>query len=402
MQLGWIDFSKTERSKVLSVLDLLQKKGTLDELGIAPVRDGFANRFFPGTSTIQTRAKYFLIIPYAFKELERSGETNLSVLTKALSALEKSCGESFLVQNYKEQRVIGSVALKNGGWVKRPPSDVYWAGLKRYGIFLYKDLSIKECLRYIAQFNAEKGNTVKLGNRNDNAEEHECDDRDAGGSRKIQFWNIPTYNKDWQLELSMSLTSDEAKFLKSRIIENCKGSMIEFILSNNMTEVLECKSFDDLELIIHRFPDYMQKDYYLALDFSHFMYVLRTLYNVIISDGQNTEANNELERLRDDFAEYATVDLNAIIESLGIGTNKMLVNFLYQTQSYMSNSDIEGLTKCIREREIFLKGESRAKTNHAGEFPLDVWFGGRYLDYRFYNAQIIIRDIFEGEVSQYA
>ena len=29
VQLGWIDFSKTERSKILSVLDLLQEKGTL-------------------------------------------------------------------------------------------------------------------------------------------------------------------------------------------------------------------------------------------------------------------------------------------------------------------------------------------------------------------------------------
>ena len=71
MQLGWIDFSKSERSKVLSVLDLLQEKGTLDELGIAPIRDGFANIFFPGTSTIQTRAKYFLIVPYALWDLER-------------------------------------------------------------------------------------------------------------------------------------------------------------------------------------------------------------------------------------------------------------------------------------------------------------------------------------------
>lgn len=41
MELGWIDFSKTERSKILSVLDLLSESGTLDELGIAPVRDGF-------------------------------------------------------------------------------------------------------------------------------------------------------------------------------------------------------------------------------------------------------------------------------------------------------------------------------------------------------------------------
>lgn len=46
MNLGWIDFSKTERSKVLSVLDLLQDGGTLDELGIAPIRDGFSSIFF--------------------------------------------------------------------------------------------------------------------------------------------------------------------------------------------------------------------------------------------------------------------------------------------------------------------------------------------------------------------
>ena len=47
MPLGWIDFSKSERNKVLSVLDLLSEAGTLDELGIAPVRDGFSSIFFP-------------------------------------------------------------------------------------------------------------------------------------------------------------------------------------------------------------------------------------------------------------------------------------------------------------------------------------------------------------------
>ena len=37
----------------------------LDELGIGLIRDGFSDLFFPGTSTIQTRAKYFFIVPYA-------------------------------------------------------------------------------------------------------------------------------------------------------------------------------------------------------------------------------------------------------------------------------------------------------------------------------------------------
>ena len=89
MQLGWIDFSKTERNKILSVLDLLSEPGTLDEVGIAPIRDGFSNLFFPGTSTIQTRAKYFFLVPYALKELELSSETNPNKILRSLNEIEE-------------------------------------------------------------------------------------------------------------------------------------------------------------------------------------------------------------------------------------------------------------------------------------------------------------------------
>lgn len=38
--------------------------GTLDELGIGSIRDTFSDELFPGTSTIQTRARYFLFVPW--------------------------------------------------------------------------------------------------------------------------------------------------------------------------------------------------------------------------------------------------------------------------------------------------------------------------------------------------
>lgn len=59
MQIGWVDFSKTERDKVVSILRLLGTQTALDELGIGTVRDAFSDMFFPGISTLQTRAKYF-------------------------------------------------------------------------------------------------------------------------------------------------------------------------------------------------------------------------------------------------------------------------------------------------------------------------------------------------------
>ena len=125
MPLGWIDFSKNERNKVLSVLDLLSENGTLDELGIAPVRDGFADLFFPGTSTIQTRAKYFLIVPYILKDLEREKETNPNQLQRILDEAEKNCAIRFWEKEKDASGVIGSRSLSQGSWVKRTPSSIY-------------------------------------------------------------------------------------------------------------------------------------------------------------------------------------------------------------------------------------------------------------------------------------
>lgn len=69
--IGWIDFSSTERERVSQVLSMLQEKGTLDELGIGQIRDAFADQLFPGFSTIQTRAKYFVTIPYIFHDYRK-------------------------------------------------------------------------------------------------------------------------------------------------------------------------------------------------------------------------------------------------------------------------------------------------------------------------------------------
>ena len=56
---------------MLDAVDLFKEKGTRDEMGIGSVRDAFADLFFPGTSTIQTRARYFLFVPWVYLQLEQ-------------------------------------------------------------------------------------------------------------------------------------------------------------------------------------------------------------------------------------------------------------------------------------------------------------------------------------------
>jgi hypothetical protein len=69
--LGWVDFSSEHREKVKSVIDLLSTPGVIDELGIGVIRDSFSDSLFPGISTIQTRAKYFLTVPRISKDYEK-------------------------------------------------------------------------------------------------------------------------------------------------------------------------------------------------------------------------------------------------------------------------------------------------------------------------------------------
>ena len=55
--LTWIDHDAEARELSLRILALFQERESRDELGLGGVRDSFADRLFPGTSTIQTLSR---------------------------------------------------------------------------------------------------------------------------------------------------------------------------------------------------------------------------------------------------------------------------------------------------------------------------------------------------------
>lgn len=382
MELGWIDFSKTERNKVMSVLELLNGKGVLDELGIGPIRDGFSNLFFPGTSTLQTRAKYFLITPYILKDLELSYETNFRTLKENLDEVERSCCELF-EKNGLEDGVIGINRIREGTWVKRAPSSLYWAGIRKFGIFK-SNKTLNDYLRLLAYQNSNKS-TIKK-------QYHEDDDSDAGNIENMHLLKITPYKKDWFENLDLELTKEEGKFLKEQIVENCKGSLFAFILENNLTDILELNEFKDLENILFKFPEDIQENFYLAKDFSEFNYFLNTIYNIIVSNGEYNEANEKLEEFKPKLDELSNINLEKIYVKLKVKDHR-LKRFLLFARSLTKNKDIEGLKDLIKRREVILKGENRAKTPHPGEYELK-WFAVKELNYRFTHSQRILKDIF--------
>ena len=99
---------------------------------------------------------------------------------------------------------------------KENPSGYLLGRLRQYGIFTGGNLSLSEYVRVSCAMNAEI-HIEKLGNRNDNAEENECDDKNAGDLFKMQFWKMPLYHDDWLEEFCMKLSDDEAQFLRNRL-----------------------------------------------------------------------------------------------------------------------------------------------------------------------------------------
>jgi len=99
LNIGWVDFSKSDRDMVLSVLRQLTEQGAMDELGIGTIRDAFSDTLFPGVSTIQTRAKYMFIIPYICLELERGSKLSPSEFIALLEQEELALIDILAVNN---------------------------------------------------------------------------------------------------------------------------------------------------------------------------------------------------------------------------------------------------------------------------------------------------------------
>jgi hypothetical protein len=128
--LAWIDYDAAERDRMQRILALFKERDTRDELGLGAIRDSFADQLFPGTSTIQTRLRYFLFVPWVYRLLELE-QVPSARATERAREMEIAITNAVLGANPNAAGVVGRLA---GGGLKRLPSSVYWAGMGTWGI----------------------------------------------------------------------------------------------------------------------------------------------------------------------------------------------------------------------------------------------------------------------------
>jgi hypothetical protein len=277
--IGWIDFSPTHRNRVGSILDLLRPEGMVDELGMGTLRDSLANELFPGISTIQTRAKYFFIVPYilweyqALKPNQKRGKTAVQFLEQEEYQIMWQLAEQY---NYIEGHGVIGISKHRGEKIVRRPSAIYWNGLNTYKFIDSRSLAATEFLR-----KASNPSLESLLSTTNTGDDGGGDDVDADYENIFRI-KVSRFS-NWKQGLTLDLIKEEAEFFRDGIISNANHKIIaELLVNDELWNVyLKSERFISFakEAVNYDIKPNIKAMLTLAHDFSELMYGAHLAYN---------------------------------------------------------------------------------------------------------------------------
>jgi hypothetical protein len=258
--LAWLDFSERDQRRARELIQLFLQQESRDELGIGTVRDALSDLMFPGISVIQTRARYFLFVPWLFKEGTRKGRRGRDLLNW-VERWQRTHVETLR----KSDALDGLIGRIAGARVKILPSTIYWNALQRFGIL---------------RFNGSQ-ETIAAVNLHRFEPDDAFDDEHARGDR---LWQAtlpapPPGFPDVQ-ELNFELTTDEADWLSERIQDATEGTPLAWLASLSEIPTGECPWEDPL---FEKAPKAMKQLLLHAELFSLSMHGAALLYNLLLA-----------------------------------------------------------------------------------------------------------------------
>ena len=287
--LTWLDLTASDRDKMRRVLDLFKEPGTLDEMGLGSLRDVLSDALFPGTSSIQTRLRYVLFVPWLYRRLEDRKVGAGAVQRVARRAEVDLIGP--LEQNPDREGIIG---LRARGALVRLPSSVYWGALTRWGIFQPQQSQGW----YQSRFDALVDGRGAVGR---------ADDPGVIWSRQAHWHpRLPEPPKGFPWEASFALTPDEADFLRGRVEERCAGTLLAWLVRNGSDSPAK-NVWDDPDAL--RAPERIRETLELARRFSLHVEGVPLLYNLLVAERRrevlDTDEAASIEACRAALAEWA-------------------------------------------------------------------------------------------------
>ena len=392
--MGWLDFDAAASERVATLLRSLEEPSTLDVLGLGTIRDAFADMLSPGTSTVQTRLRYFIFLPWIFQRLEAEGDRKASFTSRLRDA------ETRLIEHLRHlgqnQGVIGFWARRG---LKRMPSEIYWGGLGTWGIRRL-DMSIAQYGQWAS------ASRSRLQRDDDGNVTH----------RGVSMWaaGIPAAPERFlENDVDFDLLPDEARFLIDHIRHSQPDSLLAVL--STMPDMSVDVDFP-WELDSGDLPDRLVEVLRHARCFSELTLGPQLVYNALLAQKANDEFGWDTDKLRDDQSALLDKWVGLVQGRLGalrswasdpsefwnyltrqhIGTatrnfvDQVVLRAVDDPVSFARDPKVHGL---IERREFRLKSKRARLVNRSA---LENWNGGAVggqFNYRWPTTKLYLTDL---------
>jgi len=402
--LSWLDLTAHDRKEMRKVLDLFNEKGTMDEMGLGTIRDAFSDALFPGTSSVQTRLRYFLFIPWLYEHLERKSRHHPDIRKSARTA------EINLIHALKQSDdTDGIIGGRAGKGLSILPSQIYWAGMIRWGIFQ----SGKSKSWYHTNFH----DLAARAGRSTSAD-------DPG----VTWLHEPTWAamrfsapKTFPKEASFALSREEALFMQECISLACKGTLLGW-LAKEGSRTPATQFWSDPDTL--RAPPRIQTVAEQARRFSLHVNGSALLYNLMLAERRlqvrlpdEQDQRNADQKLIDNYRQRITTwamresqeasfkpnELEDFLIQQGRAPKEPLMIFLRAWTTGVAElgpdaiGNNEALRRLVQAREEKLKGRHRSRFCNDGR--LLSWTGDvgtTQMDFRWFRVKQLLKDLHEG------
>lgn len=378
----WLAHSRREREQTLEVLSRLSEQEVREEFGLGAIRDAFSDLLFPGLSTIQTRAAYFLLVPWCYQEVARSRNRHRSVARQARDVEVELINA--LVDHGERDGVIGQRARSS---LQRLPSEVYWNGLLVLGVLREPDAR-----------SAVHARAQAAGRR------------DIDVLRGVWDGNLPAPPDGFPERATLDLRPDDASYLRDRVVLRAPTSLLGHLLLHEQdVDGIEAP----WELADDALPPGLRELLEHARLFSLATHGAALLYNLMLAeDGWDDLRDvytdelaawtDEVEMERDALQRW---DRQAMWRHVLLDAG---ANVTARTRSFADTwldlvlADAAGAAggdharTLLRERERLLKGGAARLFNARAREQWGGSSGAARLTYRWRTASRIATDIVEG------
>jgi len=392
--LGWTMLSRDEMRQAERLAS--GEQDTRDEIGFLLIHQGFADRFFPGTSVLHTRVRYVLFVPWLFLHAaanrQRGSDLDATIRRELIQlAIRLKKGERY--------GVIGGDKL--GQLTSQPPDRVYWTALRQWRLLLSSVGSRSVALRLL-QASARATPLDDDGGRLDD------DSTDV-------FCNLPKPPAGWddsESKLDFKMNAKEQDFLRRKLTLLTRPGETAPSLLARLVEGRDhyAETAPGLPRELEARADAVDKQALaIARDAAELAAIGRAVYGALVEHLRSEDGGPDENTFRtllhshfDDYGEAASrCDLTGL-EAFLPGIPDYVKDVLLKTQAYVRGEKPEeflGLRHCYQHSEVMRKTSGRARLPNTirSAQRRSEWDPGRHnttpLHYRWYIVREMLNDL---------